>query len=82
MVGGLPDQLGNLLRRLADLLGDLAGEGAAGRNLCQYLFERAVWTLPRLPQDGIAEPFGQRLAGPFGRRFDLLQLLNGEPGSG
>ena len=51
-----------------------------GRKLCQDQLDRVGWTLPRLPQDGSAEPFGKRFSVPFGRRFDLLQLLDGEPG--
>src|ERR1035441_2864073 len=51
-----------------------------GRKLCQDQLDRVGWTLPRLPQDGSTEPFGERFAVPFGRRFDLLQLLGGEPG--
>jgi hypothetical protein len=51
-----------------------------GANLCQNHLNRVCWTLPRLPQRRVAEPFGERLAAPLGRRFDLLQLLDREPG--
>jgi hypothetical protein len=51
-----------------------------GANLSENHLNRVCWTLPRLRQRRVAEPFGKRLAAPLGRRFDLLQLLGREPG--
>jgi len=49
-----------------------------GANLRQDHFNRVSRTLLRFHQRRVAEPFGERLAAPLGRRFNLLQLLGGE----
>src|SRR5208282_3678118 len=50
------------------------------RKLGQDQLDRVGGTLPRLPEGGVAEPFGERFSGALGGGFDLLQLLESQPG--
>lgn len=52
----------------------------SGANLSENHLNRVCQSLPRLRQRRVAEPLGERLAAPLGRRFDLFQFLGRKPG--